>query len=127
MKKPLLTLSNADPLPLYDQVKRGIRAAVLQGDLEAGDPVPSFRNLAVELRISLITVKRAYDDLSAEGVLLARSGVGTFVAETAREACTEAARRMVEELMREAVGHARSIGMTRGEVEETLKRVAEDA
>jgi GntR family transcriptional regulator len=118
---PFITLSNSDPLPLYDQVKEGVRAAVLRGELAPGDAMPSFRNLAADLRVSLITVKRAYDDLSAEGVLFTRPGRGTFIAETAREACIEAGKRRVRELLEEAVSRARSIGMSETELLTILK------
>jgi GntR family transcriptional regulator len=102
----------AGPEPLYEQLKLGIRHAILRGDLHEGDPVPSFRGFAAELRVSVITVKRAYDDLVAEGVLAARQGRGTFVAVGAEESCRQAARKEVEELLRRAREVARLAGMS---------------
>ena len=96
---PWLQLQFSDKEPLYDQIKTRIREAILRGDLEEGDTVPTFRKLAAELRVSLITVKRAYDDLSAEGVLPGQTGRGTFVAEGAFGICQKKEEERAEELL----------------------------
>lgn len=118
----LIPVSMSGPEPLYEQVKQGIRHAILRGDLSEGDPVPSFRGLAAELRVSMITVKRAYDDLVAEGVLAARQGKGTYVAEGAFEVCRTSASNEIQSLMDRALEIARLARMSEEEVGKRLKR-----
>ncbi len=119
----LIPVSMAGPEPLYEQVKQGMRHAILRGDLSEGDPVPSFRGLAAELRVSMITVKRAYDDLVAEGILAARQGKGTYVAEGALEACRSSASEEIRSLVEKAVGIARLARMSEEEVVQWLRRM----
>ena len=76
----LLHLSDLSPEPLHQQVSRQIREKVFSGDLMMGEALPSIRALARDHHISVITVQRAYDDLSREGLLVARQGKGVFVA-----------------------------------------------
>ena len=75
-----LILSNASPDPIYEQIAKQIRHQILAGELAEGDELPSIRKLAVELRISVITTKRAYDELEREGFINAVAGKGNFVA-----------------------------------------------
>ena len=85
MHSPLLNisivLSQADPRPMYLQIKEQIRHRIAVGDWKAGHEVPSIRALAVELRVSVITIKRAYAELESEGVIVTQHGKGSFVAE----------------------------------------------
>jgi GntR family transcriptional regulator len=120
----LIPVSITGPEPLYEQVKQGMRHAILRGDLAEGDPVASFRGLAAELRVSMITVKRAYDDLVAEGVLATRQGKGTYVAEGALEACRASASDEIRNLVEKAVGIARLARMSEEEVVQWLKKIA---
>lgn len=76
-----LTISQADRRPMYLQLMEQIRHLVAVGTWRAGDEIPSIRNLAADLRISVITIKRAYLELEAEGVIVTRQGRGTFVAD----------------------------------------------
>ena len=89
-----------------------VREAILRGDLAEGEAVPTFRKLAADLRVSLITVKRAYDDLSAEGVLQGQTGRGTFVAKGAFELCRKKEEERAEQLLEVAIRAARKAGMT---------------
>ena len=73
-------LSNSGQEPIYAQITRQIKQQILSGQLHEGDALPSIRLLAKELRISVITTKRAYEDLEAEGVLVTQPGRGSFVA-----------------------------------------------
>ena len=92
--------------PLYQQIVEGVARAVSEGRLEPGAALPSFRALAAELLVSLITVKRAYEELEREGIIYRRQGLGTFVADrgdsASREAKAKAARQHFEEGAREA-------------------------
>lgn len=80
-KHSLVSISQADPRPLYLQVKEQIRHRIAVGELAAGDEIPSIRQLAAESRVSVITIKRAYQELELEGVIQTRQGRGSFVAE----------------------------------------------
>ncbi len=80
----LIVLSPVSPDPLYQQIADQIKEAVAGGELEPGEKLPSIRDLAKALNISVITVKRAYTDLEAEAVIRARPGLGSFVAEIDR-------------------------------------------
>jgi GntR family transcriptional regulator len=76
-----LTISQADPRPMYLQIKEQIRHRIAVRDWKPGREVPSIRALAIELRVSVITIKRAYAELESEGVILTQHGKGSFVAE----------------------------------------------
>lgn len=80
---PLVVISQADPRPLYLQVKEQLRHRIATGDLAAGAEIPSIRQLAADIRVSVITIKRAYLELELEGVIQTRQGRGSFVAENA--------------------------------------------
>ena len=92
--------------PLYQQIVDGVARAVSEGRLQPGATLPSFRALAAELMVSLITVKRAYEELEREAIIFRRQGLGTFVADrgdsASREAKANAARRHFESGAREA-------------------------
>lgn len=79
----LVLISQADPRPLYLQVKEQLRHRIAVGELRAGDELPSIRQLAADIRVSVITIKRAYLELELEGVIQTRQGRGSFVAENA--------------------------------------------
>lgn len=82
-------ISPSAPGALYQQIVDGVRRAVSEGRLVPGSALPSFRALAAELMVSLITVKRAYEELEREGVIFRRQGLGTFVAERGDTASRE--------------------------------------
>jgi DNA-binding transcriptional regulator YhcF (GntR family) len=76
-----LTISQADPRPMYLQIKEQIRHRIAVGDWKAGREVPSIRALAIDLRVSVITIKRAYAELESDGVIVTHHGKGSFVAD----------------------------------------------
>src|SRR6187399_3114947 len=105
--KPLLPLiSAAGPGTLYQQIVDGLKRQVSEGRLPPGTALPSFRALAEELLVSVITVKRAYEELEREGIIYRRQGLGTFVANAAvdrsRDAKKERARTLLIDALREA-------------------------
>lgn len=77
-------ISQTDPRPLYQQVKDQLRHRIAVGELKPGEEIPSIRQLAADIRVSVITIKRAYLELELEGVITTRQGRGSFVAETPR-------------------------------------------
>jgi GntR family transcriptional regulator len=104
-------ISNSSPDPIYEQITRQIKAQILSGDLAQGDPLPSIRRLAQDLQISVITTKRAYDELEREGFLDTVGGKGTFVAVQNKELLREKKMKAVEEKLAEAVAEARLLGI----------------
>ena len=76
-----IILSNTDSAPIYEQITRQLRAKIVSGELAAGQALPSMRLLARELRISVITTKRAYEELEREGLIVTQTGRGSFVAQ----------------------------------------------
>lgn len=99
----LINIDNLSSQPLYEQIVEEIRRKILTGQLKPGDPLPSIRQLAADLFISVITTKRAYQELETEGLIQARPGRGTFVSELKRDYLREIGLKEVEARLREAV------------------------
>ena len=106
-----ILLSNSSPDPLYDQIVRQIRAQIISGDLAESSPLPSIRKLAHDLQISVITTKRAYEELEKEGLIDTVGGKGTFVAAQNPGFLREKRLKVVEEKLAEAVSEARLLGI----------------
>lgn len=111
-----IIVSNTSDLPLYQQIKNQVRTAIMRGELKEGDALPSIRSLANHLAVSVLTVRRVYDDLETEGFLISRAGRGTFVAPGNPELLAETRRREVEERAAAAVDLARELGISRAEL-----------
>jgi GntR family transcriptional regulator len=115
-----ILISNASPDPIYEQIVRQIRAQILSGDLSEGDLLPSIRKLARNLQISVITTKRAYEELEREGFINTVGGKGTFVAAENPEFLREKRMKVVEEKLAEAVEQARLLGVRPAQLAEML-------
>ena len=115
-----IILSNSSGKPIYEQIADQVKSQILSGTLAAGDALPSMRLLAKELHISVITTKRAYEELEREGFLENIPGKGCFVAPQNRELLREAQLRRVEEILAQAVDEARKGGFTLEELTEML-------
>ena len=115
-----IILSNSSGKPIYEQSADQVKSQILSGTLAEGDALPSMRLLAKELHISVITTKRAYEELEREGFLQNIPGKGCFVAPQNRELLREAQLRRVEEFLSLAVDEARKGGFTLEELTETL-------
>ncbi len=116
-------LSAAGPGTLYQQIVDGLRREVSEGRLRAGAPLPSFRQLAEDLLVSVITVKRAYEELEREGIIYRRQGLGTFVAEAAPDRSRQAKADRARELLREAAREASEAGLGRRDLITLLESV----
>lgn len=116
-----LYISNSGQEPIYAQITRQIKAKILNGELQQGDALPSIRLLAKELRISVITTKRAYEDLERDGFILTQQGRGSFVAEQSPALLREEHLKKVEDCLQGAVDAARLGGIGYDEVAETLR------
>ena len=119
-------ITQAAPGTLYQQIVDGIKREVSEGRLEPGAPLPSFRQLAEELLVSLITVKRAYEDLAREGIVYCRQGLGTFVAEDGVAQSRASKRNAAEELLRKAVAEARQAGLDDAAIAGIFRRVVKE-
>lgn len=115
-----IIISNSAGTPIYEQITQQMKGLILRGELREGEALPSMRLLAKELRISVITTKRAYEELEREGFLQNIPGKGCFVAPQNRELLREAQLRRVEEFLSLAVDEARKGGFTLEELTEML-------
>ena len=115
-----IILSNTSGKPIYTQIADQVKEQIMTGALAPGEALPSMRLLARELRISVITTKRAYEDLERDGFLENVPGKGCFVAPQNRELLREAQLRRVEEHLTQAVEEARKGGLSLSEVQEML-------
>jgi GntR family transcriptional regulator len=115
-----IIISNSSPDPIYEQINRQIKAQIISGDLAEGEALPSIRKLAQELQISVITTKRAYDELEHEGFINTVSGKGTFVAVQNQELLKEKKMKIVEEKLAEAVSEAKMLGIGLGQLKDML-------
>ena len=115
-----IILSNTSGKPIYTQIADQVKEQIMTGVLAPGEALPSMRLLARELRISVITTKRAYEDLERDGFLENVPGKGCFVAPQNRELLREAQLRRVEEHLTRAVEEARKGGLSLAELQEML-------
>jgi GntR family transcriptional regulator len=118
-----IILSNSSDLPIYQQIVDQLRDAILRGELTEGALLPSIRALAKDLRISVITTGRAYDELEREGNIASVAGKGSFVAPRSQELLHESRLSMVVERLREAVRCANALGISRGEVGQLMELI----
>ena len=121
-----LYISNAGQEPIYAQITRQIQEKILSGELREGDALPSIRALARDLRISVITTKRADEDLEAAGFITTKPGRGSFVAPQNPALHREQALTQVEEALSQAIAAARRGGVNLEEVTETLNWLWEE-
>jgi len=121
-----IILNNSSMIPIYEQLMDQIKAAVISGDLAAGEALPSVRVMAAELKISALTVKKAYDKLEDEGFVVTVHGKGSYIAENNSQLAQEARRRAAEQQLDEALSKARKSGMTREEILELIDILLED-
>lgn len=121
-----IIISNSSPKPIYVQIVEQIKALVIKGDLNEGDELPSIRNLARELQISVITTKRAYDELENEGFIESVPGKGTFIAGQNKELLREKRLKIIEEKLFEVIKESRLLGLSTDDVIEMLKVIADE-
>ena len=111
-----IVIRNTGDTPIYEQIVRQIKNAIMSGELHEGEALPSMRLLAKELRISLITTKRAYEELEREGFIVTMTGRGSFVAAQNAELFLEEQRQWMEAHLSDAVAAAKLGGVTADEV-----------
>jgi GntR family transcriptional regulator len=121
-----IIISNSSPDPIYEQIARQIKAQIISGALAEAEALPSIRKLAKELQISVITTKRAYDDLEREGFINTVAGKGTYVAVQNQELLREKKMKIVEGKLAEAVSEARMLGIGFEELSEMLSLLSKE-
>ncbi|KJS11920.1 MAG: GntR family transcriptional regulator [Peptococcaceae bacterium BRH_c8a] len=121
-----IIISNASNQPIYEQIVSQIKASILNGELLDANPLPSIRNLAKELQISVITTKRAYDELEREGFIVTVPGKGSYVATQNKELLHEKRLKIVEEKLAEAVSAAKFIQLSLEQLQEMLSLFYEE-
>ena len=121
-----ILISNSSPDPIYEQIVRQIKGQIIAEELAEGEPLPSIRKLAHELQISVITTKRAYEELEKEGLIDTVGGKGTFVASQNREFMREKRMKIVEMKLSEALSDARMLGVSYEELDEMLRLLWEE-
>ncbi|WFA09051.1 GntR family transcriptional regulator [Tissierella sp. Yu-01] len=121
-----IIISNSNKKPIYEQITSQIKNQIITGELKEGDALPSMRLLAKELRISVITTKRAYEELEKDGFIETSTGRGSFVAGKNIEFIKEEQLRIAEEHLFKSVEIAKSSGISLDELMEVLKTLYEE-
>lgn len=121
-----ILLNNSSMVPIYEQLTDQIKREIISGGLRENDSLPSVRTLSAELRISALTVKKAYDRLEEEGFVVTVHGKGTYVAATDRQLAMEARKKAVEDVFAAAVEKARAVGFNKDDILDIVALVLED-
>ncbi len=121
-----LIISNSSGKPIYEQITSQIKNSILGGELQEGQMLPSMRALARDLRISVITTKRAYEDLERDGFVVTVAGKGCFVAPKNLELMKEEQRKKIEALLEQAVSQAKTASVELEELTEMLRILYEE-
>lgn len=119
----LIVLDQTNPLPLYEQIARQVKLRILTGELPAGAALPSIRQLAAQLVTSVITTKRAYEELESEGLIVTRPGVGSVVATLTDEELERLRLGDLEQRLRHLVAEARGRGVDAQTIAALLRKV----
>ena len=119
-------IDNKSGAPIYDQIYSQIKEQIISGALQEDEALPSIRNLAKDLRISVITTKRAYDELEKEGFIYTVAAKGCFVAPKNLELLREENLRRIEAHLEEATNLARSCNLSREDLSEMLRLIMEE-
>lgn len=121
-----IILNNSSMIPIYEQLIGQIKNEILDGKLKTGEILPSVRMLSSELKISALTVKKAYDKLEEEGFVITVHGKGTYVSNVNQELAAEMQRRNVEEFFIGAIDKAHAYGISNEEIKEIVNLLLDD-
>ena len=121
-----LIINNSSGRPIYEQITAQIKNSIISGELQEGEALPSMRALAKDLHISVITTKRAYEDLERDGFVVTVASKGCFVAPRNLELMREEQRKKVESALQQAVDQAKMASITLSELQEMLKLLYEE-
>ncbi|WP_164218253.1 GntR family transcriptional regulator [Virgibacillus sp. YIM 98842] len=121
-----IIISNSSKEPIYEQITKQIKSSILTGKLQEGMSLPSIRQLAKDLQISVITTKRAYEELEKAGFIYSIVGKGSFVAEQNLEVIKEKKLKVIEEQLSAVITNSREIGLSLNDLQELLKFLYEE-
>lgn len=113
-----IILNNSSMIPIYEQLMEQIKNEIIGGNLKENEALPSVRALSSTLKISALTVKKAYDRLEEEHFVVTVHGKGTFVASTDRQLAVEARRKAIEDDLSEVIEKAKAAGLSKEEIRE---------
>ncbi len=116
-----ILISNISDVPIYRQIAEAVKEEILSGGMGEGDALPSIRSLAGELSVSVITAKKAYEELEAAGYINAMQGKGFFVSPRSRELAREHRRSLIEQHILSAADAAKAAGMSKEEFAQTAR------
>lgn len=121
-----IILNNTSMIPIYEQLVDQVKSHIITGQLKENEGLPSVRALSAELKISALTVKKAYDRLEEEGFVVTVHGKGTYVAPTDHALAVQARQRAVEEDLARALEKARAVGLSTEEIREIIEILLEE-
>ncbi len=121
-----IILNHSSMVPIYEQLMEQIKSDIIQSELKEGEALPSVRTLAGELRISALTVKKAYDKLDQEGIVTTVHGKGTYVSASDKQLALEARQKAIEDDFDKVIDRALSMGMKKEEISEVVKLILDE-
>lgn len=121
-----ILISNTSDSPLYQQIEEQIIDAILKGELAEGEALPSIRTFANDLKVSILTIRRVYDDLEKEGFVNSQVGIGTFVSTTNIDLLRDSKRRIIEQKILDMIQTAKSLGITQEELNDMMNILYEE-
>lgn len=121
-----IILNHSSMVPIYEQLMEQIKSDIIQSELKEGEALPSVRTLAGELRISALTVKKAYDKLEEEGFVTTVHGKGTYVSDSDKQLALEARQKAIEDDFDKVIDRALSMGMKKEEISEVVKLILDE-
>lgn len=121
-----IILNHSSMVPIYEQLMEQIKSDIIQSELKEGEALPSVRTLAGELRISALTVKKAYDKLEEDGFVTTVHGKGTYVSASDKQLALEARQKAIEDDFDKVIDRALSMGMKKEEISEVVKLILDE-
>lgn len=121
-----ILISNVSDKPLYEQIKEQIKDSIFKGEISEGEQLPSIRNFATELKVSVLTIRRVYDELEQEGFITSQVGVGTFISRGNLELLRDSKRRIVEEKMQDLIQTAKTLRISKEELNSMMDILYEE-
>lgn len=121
-----IIISNSSQEPIYEQIVKQIKSLIIRGEMSSGDMLPSIRSLAQELQISVITTKRAYEELEREGFIETVKGKGSYISSQNKEFLREKRMRIIEEKLSEVVEESRALDLSLSDIIDILKLIYEE-
>ena len=111
-----ILISNISNVPLYQQIKDQLKDIIFKGEMSEGDPLPSIRNFATDLKVSVLTIRRVYNELEQEGFITSQVGIGTFISAGNLELLRDSKRRIVEQKMQDLIQIAKTLKISKEEL-----------